>query len=543
MLSRLKSSDSQKSKHHELTHSIHQKFSITSLKTRMLSYTLLIILLMTVVSVYSLTITIVYKNKIDTMFLRNLTFKELEKDINALDQELVVYLSTKSSSSLNSFMQKAENLTLLIKKEVDKVETYSEEDQLILDIDNMIYNYNVEANKAVEEKRKSDVAAYKERYKNAKMIKNYILSYIEELNIRQLNSNAATYIYMTRQIQTSMILNLILIIDLILLSAIIIIKMTNSMINPIVKLSHSAEDISRGRFHTDEIIVESNDEIKILAMAFNKMKLSIHAYIEELKEKAQTEAKLNIQQMENLKMQSLLDNAKLFALQSQMNPHFLFNTINAGVQLSMIEGAEKTSEFLECMSRLFRYNIKQLDKAVTLGEELDNVKDYYELLRVRFGDLIVFEFDIAIEDLDHPMPPLILQPIVENAYIHGLSKKEDGGHIKIRVAQEVDFAYVIIEDNGVGMSMNKQKELNALFDQKTRHNALVENEHRRKKESSPGHSNGIGLLNVVERMELFYKFDHLIHVKSSKGHGTKFTVKIPLHTLHYSKSEILRSPQ
>jgi len=483
---------------------------------------------MTVVSIYSLIITSVYKNKIDTMFIRNITLKEIEKTLNSVDQELVVYLSTKSSASLNSFMQNAENLDVLIENEVSKITEYTEEDQLILDIDYMIYNYILEANKAVEEKRKSDVAAYTQRYKNAKIIKGYILGYIEELNIRQLNSNATTYLYMSKQIQVSTLLNVILIIDLILLSAIIIIKMTDSMINPIIKLSHSAEDISKGRFHTDEIIVETNDEIKILATAFNKMKLSIHAYIEELKEKALTEAKLNYQQMENLKMQSLLDNAKLFALQSQMNPHFLFNTINAGVQLSMIEGAEKTSEFLECMSRLFRYNIKQLDKAVTLEQELSNVKDYYELLKVRFGNLILFQFNVDREAQKFIMPPLILQPIVENAYLHGLAKKEDGGTIKISVTQDTNFAYVSIEDNGVGMTMSKQKELNALFDHRTRETIEVEMEKNAKKAKLGGHSNGIGLRNVAERMELFFKFDCLISVKSTKGQGSKFTIRIPI---------------
>jgi two-component system, sensor histidine kinase YesM len=462
------------------------------------------------------------------MFIRNITLKELEKNINSVDQELGVYLSTKSSVSLNSFMEKGEGLSNLIKSEVNKITAYTEEDQLILDIDSMIYNYMVEANKAVEEKRKEDVAAHTQRYKNAKNIKSYILEYIQELNIRQLNSNATTYIYMSRQIQISTLLNIILIIDLILLSVIIIIRMTDSMINPIIKLSHSAEDISKGRFHTDEIIVESNDEIKILALAFNNMKRSIHAYIEELKEKAQTEAKLNFQQMENLKMQSLLDNAKLFALQSQMNPHFLFNTINAGVQLSMIEGAERTSEFLECMSRLFRYNIKQLDKAVTMRDELANVNDYYELIKVRFGDLITFNFFIEIDSLDYSMPPLILQPLVENAYIHGLSKKEEGGIINISVNQDSKFAYITIEDNGMGMTMSKQKELNALFDRHTREAIEVDMEKNKKKAKMVGHSNGIGLRNVAERLELFFKYDRLISVKGSKGQGCKFTVRIPL---------------
>jgi len=126
------------------------------------------------------------------------------------------------------------------------------------------------------------------------------------------------------------------------------------------------------------------------------------------------------------------------------------------------------------------------------------------------------------------MPPLILQPIVENAYLHGLAKKEDGGIIKINVTQDVNFAYVAIEDNGVGMTMSKQKELNALFDHRTRDTLEVEMEKNAKKAKLGGHSNGIGLRNVAERMELFFKFDCLISVKSTKGQGSKFTIRIPI---------------
>jgi len=210
-------------------------------------------------------------------------------------------------------------------------------------------------------------------------------------------------------------------------------------------------------------------------------------------------------------MQVLLNNAKLYALQAQMNPHFLFNTINAGVQLSMIEGAERTSEYLESTSRLFRYNIKQLDKPVTIKDEINNIKDYCELLKVRFGDLIHFEFVIDKSGCNHAIPPLILQPLVENAYIHGLSKQEDGGKLKVSTMKTGEGIRIVLEDTGVGM------------DEDTRRKIL---DHKLDTESISG--NGIGLSNVIERLELFYKKKNIFHIVSQKGVGTKIILELPL---------------
>ena len=201
-----------------------------------------------------------------------------------------------------------------------------------------------------------------------------------------------------------------------------------------------------------------------------------------------------------------------------MNSHFLFNTINAGVQLSMIEGANRTSEFLESMSRLFRYNLKHLDSPVTIGDEVANVQDYYELLKVRFGDLIAFVFEIDPSALEYLMPPLVLQPIIENAYIHGLSNKESEGVIKVQVLNKEDSAYIIVEDSGNGIS---DIDANNIMSTKT------ENSHVPKEENSKASGNGIGILNVIARLELFYKRGNLFEIKGYKGIGTKVTVEIP----------------
>ena len=485
-----------------------------TLKRKMLYYTMAIILIMSMLSILSMSILNVYRGRIDEMFERNLMLKQIDDDLQRVDRELISYLSTKSSGSLNDYMFFEEELRNHLAEVTDGISSYTEEELLILDINSMTRSYLTTANQAIQDKRRSNVNAYTRNYEEASLVKGYIESYINELNIRQLDSNANNYTVMTEQIQRASLLNFVLILNLILLSVIIVLNMSESIIEPVVHLSHTAEEIAKGRFDTKEIIVETNDEIEILARAFNRMRRSIHAYIEELKEKAFTEALLKDQEMENLKMQALLDNARLYALQSQMNPHFLFNTINAAVQLSMIEGADKTSEFLETMSRLFRYNIRQLDEAVTLRQEMANISDYYELLKVRFGGLINFEFNVDEDLLDCMIPPLTLQPLVENAYIHGLSKKEEGGTIGITVKRQGESVMTVIADDGMGMNNER---IHYIYES-------VNHEHRPEKTKS---SNGIGMANVIERLELFYRKTNILVIDSEEGHGTSVIMALP----------------
>ncbi len=477
----------------------------------MIAYSMLIIAFMAILSIYTLNMTNRYKEQIDGMFQKNILLTSIANKIEQVDQELVAFLSSKSSTRLNAFMIYSQELNEIGRTlETDKA-SYNEEELMVEDINYMISDYLIKANFAIMAKRERNIKEYTDTYKTAALTKSYILQYITELNMRQFGRNASNYITMSKQIESLNQITLVLIVDLILLSICIVYVMSYQMIRPIIKLSHSAEDIAKGHFDTEEIVVESDDELKILAVSFNKMKNSIRAYIEELKSKAETEAKLKDQEMENLTMQHLLDNAKLYALQSQINPHFLFNTINAGVQMAMLEGADRTGEFLESMSSLFRYNIKHINSVVTLKQELDNIKDYYDLLKVRFGDLIKFRFRIDESALDLNMPPLILQPIVENSYIHGLSSKEDGGVITIQVLSNALETIIVIEDNGKGMS---EEQIGRIL-------SKVQKDETTNKQSSK-----IGMRNVIERLELFYSRKDIFSISSRVGEGTKIVIKI-----------------
>lgn len=479
-----------------------------TIKTNMLIYSLSIIILMAILSTYTLSITNKYKLQLEKTVEKNILLTNIKELVNIIDESLLGYLSSKSSYSLNDYMIYIDELRAY----KDKVElTYNEEDLMLRDIMNMIDSYSYEADLAIKYKRERNVYLYTEKYEEATQIKGYIFEYINELNNRQFYKNSSNYITLAKQIGIMQKISVLLIIDLILLAICIAYIMSYKMIKPIVKLSHSAEEISKGKFSIDDIEVESEDEFRVLAQAFNKMKNSTRRYIDELKLKAETEAKLKNEQMENLKMRHLLDNAKLYALQSQINPHFLFNTINAGVQMAMLEGADKTSEFLESMSSLFRYNIKQIDSEVTLNEEINNIKDYYKLLKTRFGELIRFEFIINRNTLNIKMPPLILQPLVENAYIHGLSEKEEGGTIIISTTEGKHYISIIVEDNGKGIAKKKiEAILNGTIKQDDENNGM-----------------GIGLRNVIDRLELYFHNKNIFNIESEMGKGTKIIINIP----------------
>jgi sensor histidine kinase YesM len=215
---------------------------------------------------------------------------------------------------------------------------------------------------------------------------------------------------------------------------------------------------------------------------------------------------------ENLKFKSLLADAEMKALQMQINPHFLFNTLNAGVQLAMLEGAERTSGFLDDIAKIFRYNVKSLNRKVKLREEIDTVRAYGNLFHVRFGDIIRFDYDIDLSLLEIEVPPLIVQPLVENATIHGIGNMEKGGSVKISLEKEQNTVFISVEDNGIGMNEDvRQKILNCYS---------FENE-------TTGHTTGIGVSNVVQRLRLFFGVEDVIRIETQTGKGTVITLKIP----------------
>ncbi|QOR66913.1 histidine kinase [Cytobacillus suaedae] len=275
-----------------------------------------------------------------------------------------------------------------------------------------------------------------------------------------------------------------------------------SITRPVQQLTEAASELSKGRFDK-EITVKTNDEIAFLAKTFDHMRMNITNLIQQIKEKAKLEHELQQNKI-------LLQESHFRSLQSQINPHFLFNTLNTLSKKAYLEGSEEISDLLVSVADLLRYNLKQIDRSVTLRDELMIVEQYMEIQKARFTDRLQLQLEINDSCIDVAIPALTLQPIIENAVIHAVEPSVDGGVISIRVINKDQYVIVQIQDNGMGMSEEKITQI------------LLERQVK-----TEGHSTGIGFSNVVKRLRLFYEREDVISIESIIGTGTSVLLKIP----------------
>lgn len=279
-----------------------------------------------------------------------------------------------------------------------------------------------------------------------------------------------------------------------------------SITRPIRKLTMAARELARGRFDL-HIEVPSGDEISFLARTFDRMRVNINNLISEIQQKAQLERELQTSRL-------LLKESQLRSLQSQINPHFLFNTLNILSKKAYLEGSPETSDLLASVAGLLRYNLKRLDRPVRLADEVRVLRQYIEIQKARFGDRLRFREEVDESGLMVRLPGLTLQPIVENAVIHAVEPSEDGGTIVFRVRDGEDRVTVEIGDDGPGMDEAKIRD-------------ILEERGAEGMAESQGHTTGIGLNNVIRRLRLFYGTDDLIRIESRPGGGTRILLKLP----------------
>ncbi|MBO4375026.1 MAG: histidine kinase [Lachnospiraceae bacterium] len=212
-------------------------------------------------------------------------------------------------------------------------------------------------------------------------------------------------------------------------------------------------------------------------------------------------------------METHLKDAELKYLQAQINPHFLFNTLNAGAQLAMLEGADRTYDYIQNMAAFFRYRIKGADGDTTLAQEIGLVDNYIYILNVRFSGEIHFKKDVDESCTKVVVPGMILQPVVENAVNYGVRNIDREKLIILSVQRTDGMIEVKVTDNGAGMTQQKIEEVMS----------GTAGEEKIMKDS-----NGVGLLNVISRMRLYYGTEEVLKLESGgKDKGTTVTLFIP----------------
>ncbi|HWI61025.1 MAG TPA: sensor histidine kinase, partial [Symbiobacteriaceae bacterium] len=283
---------------------------------------------------------------------------------------------------------------------------------------------------------------------------------------------------------------------------------------PLRNLSRAAGRIAQGDLEGPPVSTApmAGDEVQVLGSAFNHMQENLRRHVGELKEKAELERRLQAEELENLEMHSLLREAELRALQSQVNPHFLFNTLNMVAKMAFIEGSERTQSLLETVADLLRYSLRDLDRPVTLGQEVAQVERYMTIQGQRFRDRIRFVTQVDEESFATPIPCLTLQPLVENALIHGIGSREEGGVVELLVRRSLYQVEILVRDDGVGIDPLRVQKLNE----------------GTAGAAGSGHTTGLGLQNVRRRLELFYGGEATLRIASSPGAGSTIIIRLPL---------------
>ncbi|MCR5753962.1 MAG: sensor histidine kinase [Acetatifactor sp.] len=266
---------------------------------------------------------------------------------------------------------------------------------------------------------------------------------------------------------------------------------------PIYDIMSQMEQIETGNFDI-KLEVGGNDEIGILSQRFNQMSQALKQYI-------------NQSYLAKIKM----NEAELTALKSQIYPHFLYNTLEIIRMTSLEEGDEKVGKMIEALSEQIHYLIGPMQDVVPLNKEIDIVQKYIYLLNCRYaGKIQLLENCRKREDV--MVPKLILQPVVENAYVHGLKPKNGSGTIMIETVKKEENLEITVMDNGVGMT---EEELEKIYMLLNSDEPGVKNEYNWQ---------SIGIKNVNDRIRHLYGEDYGLEITSTSGVGTSVKIMIPL---------------
>lgn len=388
--------------------------------------------------------------EINKVYTTNVLINELSDSLNSVQSSMTEYLNTKSTDSMQAYFTAEQAYR-------DNLTTLGEEytggdtAMMLNNIENLSETYLSLTGSTIQSKRGRIVEKYKVSYEAAANVYDYINSYVYSLNNEQFKYNSENYARLTKSFRSLETVTMLILIAVAVLNITFTAIITKNIMDPV--------------------------------------------------------------QEKEIMMETHLKDAELKYLQAQINPHFLFNTLNAGAQLAMMEGADRTYDYIQNMAAFFRYKIKRNDKDTTLADEIGLVDNYIYILNVRFAGEIHFSKNIDATLTGVPVPGMILQPVVENSVNYGIRNIEREKKINLDVFRNGSSICVRISDNGVGMSRERIEEV---LSGNAGENPVMKD------------SNGVGLKNVMSRLELFYGADNILHISSDgTDKGTSVDIMIP----------------
>ncbi|MGD1822009.1 MAG: sensor histidine kinase [Pleomorphochaeta sp.] len=296
---------------------------------------------------------------------------------------------------------------------------------------------------------------------------------------------------------SSIILFLILLLGYIITTS----RTTKKMLTPIDEMVQTAKSIAEGDFNSKQRVTEGPQELVFLADSINNMKISLQDRMKLIEENSLLEKEIHKKEIEQLNIQKELEKAKFNSLQSQINPHFLFNTLNIIQLTALFENASKTGKLIENLSCIFRYSLEHQEE-ITIKEELDFTEQYLKIQQARFKERLQYSISCGELCKNILIPPLIIQPLVENSIIHGIEPKEKGGRVDIEAFKNKNEIVINISDTGIGIEKNKT------FNNFKGHN--------------------IGINNIKKRLIIYFENKASINFsKLNENGGCKVEIKLP----------------
>jgi len=479
-----------------------------SFRVQMLANILGVLLILVFSTAYILFSTIRMQEIINSSFEEQRFLKEIQKHLDEFQVPFLEFLSSKSTDALSQLLILSQRIHSMLPDNQPVIpDTVSLQER---EVYSLVASYLDLADTVIEEKRGMDVARYTSLYEEMQTLLDYINVQIDKVSGMRFSAQLGEYelfISISRNIQ---FWNLLFIIFISLFSLILLLYTVEKINKPMVNLSLMATEIAGGNFEVDDIGMTSLYEIDHVVEAFNRMKKDIHTYIEELKWQRNVEQEYLQERVRNMKMEQMLRRMELYTLQAQMNPHFLFNTLNTGIQLAIVEGAERTGEYMEHLAKLFRHNMREKNVVVPLRHEVEGLESFFYILRVRFPKNLDLVLDFPVDILDaFTVPASILQPLVENCIVHAFKGKEERNSIIVRIYQEGRYLYLSVLDNGTGMTADQIRNL------------------LQPVSVDESGSKVMGLENVIQRLYFFYPDDgEVVSIRSGANTGTEVLIRI-----------------
>jgi len=416
------------------------------------------------ISIFILTISIIFAvncamflsinrviNKIDQVYMTNVLLNGLTESLSKVQDSMTEYLNTKSTDSIEKYFKAEQDYKDQL-EELSNRKAGGDILSTIEDIENLSDTYLSDTENAIQAKRGHIIEKYSVYYEQTSRIYDYINSYIYSLNNSQFKNNSEDYYLLANAFHTQEDFTIFVLLSVAIVNILLTVILTKNIMTPV--------------------------------------------------------------QENALLMEAHLKDAELKYLQAQINPHFLFNTLNAGAQLAMMEDAGRTYDFIQNMSAFFRYKIKKNGAETKLSDEISLVDNYLYILNVRYTGEIHFEKEIDPAYLNVAVPGMILEPIVENSVTYGINNIDREKVIRLSVFRSGEAICIRVEDNGIG--------INPEMIELILNGQLPDN-------PDSNNSNGVGLKNVISRLELFYGRRNILQIRSSgENMGTVVDILIPL---------------